>query len=111
MDLQAQDCAHQIGKTKPVPIFPLVSRNTIERKLLQCASEKRRLEALVEVVRGTAAGKRSVRNDAELDMPLGRRKESCSLAFISSVRQVEEMKKEGKQEKPLYESNSAEIEK
>ena len=92
MYLQAQDRAHQIGKFKPVPIFSLVSRHTIERKLLQRASEKRRLGALVEVVRGTAAGKRSVSSDAELDMLLCCRKESCYLALIFSVRKVEEVK-------------------
>ena len=47
MDLQAQDRAHRIGQTKPVLIFRLVSRHTIESKILQRASEKRQLEALV----------------------------------------------------------------
>ena len=45
--LQAQDRAHRIEQTKPVPIFRLVSRHTIENKILQRASEKRQLEALV----------------------------------------------------------------
>ena len=131
MDLQAQDRAHRIGQTRPVLIFRLVSRHTIESKILQRASEKRQLEALViakgrtgqhfafffshyltqptgkfkapigsnakaetrqtiaemaaqllelegehiEVVQSTAAGKRSVISDAELDMLLDRRKE------------------------------------
>ena len=47
MDLQAQDRAHRIGQTKPVLIFRLVSRHTIESKIMQRASEKRQLEALV----------------------------------------------------------------
>ncbi|KAI0251647.1 SNF2 family N-terminal domain-containing protein [Lactifluus subvellereus] len=113
MDLQAQDRAHRIGQTKPVLIFRLISRHTIESKIMQRASEKRQLEALViakgkfkvpiggsakagearqtiaemaaqlfelegehiEVVPSTAAGKRSVISDAELDMLLDRRKE------------------------------------
>ncbi|KAH9970340.1 SNF2 family N-terminal domain-containing protein [Russula compacta] len=113
MDLQAQDRAHRIGQTKPVLIFRLVSRHTIESKIMQRASEKRQLEALViakgkfkgpigggakagearqtiaemaaqllelegehiEVVQSTAAGKRSVISDAELEMLLDRRKE------------------------------------
>lgn len=54
MDLQAQDRAHRIGQTKPVLIFRLVSRHTIESKIMQRASEKRQLEALV-----IAKGKRS----------------------------------------------------
>lgn len=47
MDVQAQDRAHRIGQTKPVLIFRLVSAHTIETKILQRASEKRKLEALV----------------------------------------------------------------
>ena len=47
MDLQAQDRAHRIGQTKPVLIFRLVSRHTIESKIMQRASEKRQLKALV----------------------------------------------------------------
>lgn len=47
MDAQAQDRAHRIGQTKPVLIFRLVSAHTIETKILQRASEKRKLEALV----------------------------------------------------------------
>ena len=47
MDLQAQDRAHRIGQTRPVLIYRLVSRYTIESKIMQRASEKRQLEALV----------------------------------------------------------------
>jgi len=41
------DRAHRIGQTKPVLIFRLVSAHTVETKVLQKASEKRKLEALV----------------------------------------------------------------
>lgn len=47
MDLQAQDRAHRIGQTKPVLIFRLVSAHTIETRIMQRATEKRKLEALV----------------------------------------------------------------
>jgi ATP-dependent DNA helicase len=47
MDVQAQDRAHRIGQTKPVLIFRLVSAHTIETKIMQRASEKRKLEALI----------------------------------------------------------------
>jgi len=47
MDAQAQDRAHRIGQTKPVLIFRLVSAHTIETKIMQRATEKRKLEALV----------------------------------------------------------------
>lgn len=47
MDAQAQDRAHRIGQTKPVLIYRLVSAHTIETKIMQRATEKRKLEALV----------------------------------------------------------------
>ncbi|EGN97722.1 hypothetical protein SERLA73DRAFT_184544 [Serpula lacrymans var. lacrymans S7.3] len=47
MDVQAQDRAHRIGQKKPVLIFRLVSAHTIETKIMQRATEKRKLEALV----------------------------------------------------------------
>lgn len=47
MDAQAQDRAHRIGQTKPVLIFRLVSAHTVETKIMQKATEKKKLEALV----------------------------------------------------------------
>lgn len=72
MDLQAQDRAHRIGQTKPVLVFRLVSQHTIEESVLQRASEKRKLEALI-IAKGkfrnpagpTARGKESMRELAQ----------------------------------------------
>ncbi len=47
MDAQAMDRAHRIGQTKPVLIFRLVAAHTVETKIMQRATEKRKLEALV----------------------------------------------------------------
>ncbi|KAJ1304153.1 hypothetical protein OPQ81_008553 [Rhizoctonia solani] len=47
MDLQAQDRAHRIGQTKPVLIFRLICQHTIETKIMQSATNKRKLEAMV----------------------------------------------------------------
>ncbi|KAF8968479.1 SNF2 family N-terminal domain-containing protein [Flammula alnicola] len=47
MDAQAQDRAHRIGQTRPVLIFRLVSAHTVETKIMQRATEKKKLEALV----------------------------------------------------------------
>lgn len=47
MDAQAQDRAHRIGQTKPVLVFRLVGAHTIETKIMQRATEKKKLEALV----------------------------------------------------------------
>lgn len=55
MDAQAADRAHRIGQTKPVLIFRLVSKHTIETRIMQRAAEKRQLEALV-IAKGMLAG-------------------------------------------------------
>lgn len=47
MDLQAQDRVHRIGQTKPVLIYRFVAANTVEAKMLDRATAKRRLEKLV----------------------------------------------------------------
>ncbi|KAI9672483.1 MAG: hypothetical protein M1817_003249 [Caeruleum heppii] len=46
-DLQAQDRAHRIGQTRPVIVYRLATRATIEQTLLEKADGKRRLEKLV----------------------------------------------------------------
>jgi ATP-dependent DNA helicase len=46
-DLQAQDRAHRIGQTRPVIIYRLATKGTVEEELLMSADAKRRLEKLV----------------------------------------------------------------
>jgi ATP-dependent DNA helicase len=52
MDAQAQDRAHRIGQTKPVLVYRLVSAHTVEDKIMERATEKKKLEALV-IAKGT----------------------------------------------------------
>ncbi|ORY44788.1 hypothetical protein BCR33DRAFT_679304 [Rhizoclosmatium globosum] len=47
MDLQAQDRVHRIGQTKPVIIYRLVTSGTVEKRILDRAASKRKLEKLV----------------------------------------------------------------
>ncbi|KAJ3208218.1 hypothetical protein HDU67_006938 [Dinochytrium kinnereticum] len=47
VDLQAQDRVHRIGQTKPCIIYRLVTSGTVEKKVLDRASSKRKLEKLV----------------------------------------------------------------
>jgi ATP-dependent DNA helicase len=47
MDLQAQDRVHRIGQKKPVLIYRFVAAKTVEAKILERATAKRRLEKLV----------------------------------------------------------------
>ncbi|XP_066535882.1 lymphoid-specific helicase [Hoplias malabaricus] len=46
-DLQAQDRCHRIGQTKPVMVYRLITVGTIDEKILERASAKRKLEKLV----------------------------------------------------------------
>ncbi|KAI9798520.1 MAG: hypothetical protein M1833_004787 [Piccolia ochrophora] len=46
-DLQAQDRAHRIGQTRPVVVYRLATKGTVEQTLLEKADTKRRLEKLV----------------------------------------------------------------
>ncbi|XP_051946106.1 lymphocyte-specific helicase-like [Xyrauchen texanus] len=46
-DLQAQDRCHRIGQTKPVIVYRLITANTIDEKILERASAKRKLEKMV----------------------------------------------------------------
>lgn len=46
-DLQAQDRAHRIGQTKPVIVYRLATKGTVEQTLLEKAGSKRRLERLI----------------------------------------------------------------
>ncbi|KAI1793755.1 SNF2 family N-terminal domain-containing protein [Ganoderma leucocontextum] len=76
-DLQAQDRAHRIGQTRPVLIFRLLCAHTVETKIMQRATDKRKLEALViakgEFVNPTIAAKRNKNQAlAELAMQLHR---------------------------------------
>lgn len=47
MDLQASDRCHRIGQTRPVVVYRLVAKGTIDERILNVASDKRRLEKLV----------------------------------------------------------------
>ncbi|KAL8715669.1 MAG: hypothetical protein Q9225_006336 [Loekoesia sp. 1 TL-2023] len=46
-DLQAQDRAHRIGQNRPVIIYRLATKGTVEQTLLEKADGKRRLEKIV----------------------------------------------------------------
>ena len=46
-DLQAQDRAHRIGQARPVVVYRLATKGTVEQTLLEKADGKRRLEKLV----------------------------------------------------------------
>lgn len=46
-DLQAMDRAHRIGQTRPVVIYRLATKGTVEEVLLEKAGKKRKLEKLV----------------------------------------------------------------
>ena len=53
VEMQASDRAHRIGQDKPVFIYKLITRDTVEEKILQLQEKKR---ALVQSLVTTEAG-------------------------------------------------------
>lgn len=47
MDSQAMDRAHRLGQTRPVTVYRLVTRHTVEERILERAKQKARIQSLV----------------------------------------------------------------
>lgn len=47
MDLQAQDRAHRIGQTKSVKIYRLITEDSVEKRIVERAEMKMRLDTFV----------------------------------------------------------------
>lgn len=47
MDAQAMDRAHRLGQTRPVTVYRLITRNSIEERILQRAKQKGAIQNLV----------------------------------------------------------------
>lgn len=69
-DLQAQDRCHRIGQTKPVIVYRLATKGTVEENLLMSADAKRRLEKLVIKKGGFKSMGQKLTHDEELDEEL-----------------------------------------
>ncbi|KFY73263.1 hypothetical protein V499_06639 [Pseudogymnoascus sp. VKM F-103] len=66
-DLQAIDRAHRIGQTRPVVVFRLATKGTVEEELLMSADAKRRLEKLVIKKGGFRTMGQKMDNKEDLD--------------------------------------------
>lgn len=66
-DLQAQDRCHRIGQTKPVIVYRLATKGTVEERLLTSADAKRRLEKLVIKKGGFRTLGQKMESEEELD--------------------------------------------
>ncbi len=55
MDAQATDRAHRIGQTKPVSVYRLITKNSVEERILKRAREKQNVQTTV--YSGNAAAK------------------------------------------------------
>lgn len=47
VDLQAQDRCHRMGQTKPVVVYRFTTKNTIDERILNFATAKRKLEKMI----------------------------------------------------------------
>ncbi len=89
-DLQAMERAHRIGQTKPVRVYRLLCRGSIEERMVSRASKKLFLNAMVaEKQQGTAdedAGGNSVENGGLTGMPgIDKREITSMLKFGASA--------------------------
>lgn len=66
-DLQAQDRCHRIGQIRPVIVYRLATRDTVEESLLMSADAKRRLEKLVIKKGGFKTMGQKIDNREQLD--------------------------------------------
>lgn len=64
-DLQAQDRCHRIGQTKPVVVYRLLVRNTVDEKVFQYATAKRKLEKVI-IQKGRFASKTNLKANQPL---------------------------------------------
>jgi len=63
MDLQAMDRAHRIGQKKPVFVYRLVTKDSVEERILERAELKLRLDAMVIQKHRKSAGSNSNKNN------------------------------------------------
>ncbi|KAG8184685.1 hypothetical protein JTE90_013078 [Oedothorax gibbosus] len=78
-DLQAQDRCHRIGQTKPVVVYRLLIRNTVDEKVYNFAIAKRKLEKVI-IQKGRFASK-----DLAAHQPQITREELLELLEMSEV--------------------------
>uniref|UniRef100_H2L5X0 Proliferation-associated SNF2-like protein n=1 Tax=Oryzias latipes TaxID=8090 RepID=H2L5X0_ORYLA len=86
-DLQAQDRCHRIGQTKPVVVYRLVTANTIDQKILERATAKRKLEQMVihkNKFKGGKAELNQSRSCVDLDELRELLKSVCSLREVKA---------------------------
>ena len=68
MDLQAMDRAHRIGQTKPVFVYRLVTKDTVEQRILERAELKLRLDAMVIQKKNKTAAQSKTNKDDLMEM-------------------------------------------
>eukprot|EP00301_Raphidiophrys_heterophryoidea_P004208 c11844_g1_i1.p1 GENE.c11844_g1_i1~~c11844_g1_i1.p1 ORF type:complete len:753 (+),score=122.10 c11844_g1_i1:129-2387(+) len=66
-DLQAQDRCHRIGQTRPVMVYRLITRPSIEERMIERANSKRKLDKMV-IQKGAFKGRDSIGKQTNLSV-------------------------------------------
>merc|ERR1711871_748268 len=67
MDLQAMDRAHRIGQKKPVKVFRFITEGTVEQRIIERATRKLKLDALV-IQQGRVTENKAASKDEMIQM-------------------------------------------
>eukprot|EP00293_Proteomonas_sulcata_P010742 CAMPEP_0184305160 /NCGR_PEP_ID=MMETSP1049-20130417/14502_1 /TAXON_ID=77928 /ORGANISM="Proteomonas sulcata, Strain CCMP704" /LENGTH=220 /DNA_ID=CAMNT_0026617161 /DNA_START=30 /DNA_END=692 /DNA_ORIENTATION=+ len=89
-DLQAQDRCHRIGQKKPVSVFRMCTTNSVETKILERATNKRKLE-LVAIARKRFKVSDKLENGPELQVLQQAQKTDCAeekKAIVSNISEI-----------------------
>ncbi|KAL3309344.1 putative DNA helicase ino80 [Cichlidogyrus casuarinus] len=111
VDQQAMDRAHRLGQTKPVTVYRLICRGTIEKRMLQRAQAKRNMQHLVikdgsqsasQDPKESERGAMMLNNTANTDQPLSQSELASILLLTDDDNEIKSLKHCSSDNEDLY---------